>query len=621
MASFLRNDDSSRASKALAKRQSKAYDGADIDFETVVKKELVSLLNVLPQIRDTLESDELTASFYSTETMGNMFQTLLKLRAEEVQDFTMEDVLLVVGGTGLAFTAPSRTLVDPWIFRVEEVHTDCFLSQPDWCASRIQGRGVALVTPGTKRPITGVVPLALSREDSAMLEFYTRHLPSLARMQSSVAMMGMISDLPFTDLALQAAALLSMAETMDFATCTSREFHIVKGLLRTINQRTLHNKYFADLRANLSPVNFTGDKDITGVLKPLLVWLEDPQLDLIPELVRLELRWRVKSRAKMLGREGEDVLKAWLDLQAGHNQPLQPLFVPEPAEVKCYDQLDVERLMADVAPWLTLRPLAFTQLHHLAQASSVDDLHRAMQASRDFGDLLWLTYLAVETFHRPKIVDVTKGENETRTLVPLLKTRQDMEAYLCSIVRDHFTAEYQRQVAFKNKQESDVTRQRHLEELRSALNLSQYLALLNANFTARDSDVLSALLVTPSCTLQLEKIWLFVTGHFPNKDTPVWNEGHFLRLMVNEWILLREVYNATARGQRMWVMLMDLKKTNNSHVYRNGPPNRHGYSNDCPSFWALGFETIDAMREAYTDTQWRDYLQQCHANGVQKAYL
>ena len=613
MASFLRQDDTSHASKALAKRQAKVYEGKEMDFESVVKKELKGFVANLVQHLDLFDHPDLTASFYSTETLGDMCKALGSLHADDIQGLTMEDMLLLMGGVGLPITAAVRTLVDPWIFRVDEVHMDCFLSQPDWGAARIQSKGVVLTTPGTKRPITGVVPLALTPEDETLAKFYHQHLPSLSRMQSSVAMMGMISDLPFADVALQGSTLLSMAEHITPATCTSREFHLLKKLMETLRQRIRNSKYFDDLRANLAPEYFTGDNDITGVLKPLLIWLENPSLKLIPELIRLETRWRVKSRAKMLTLDGDAVLGDWLDLKSTHSQPLQPFFVPEPAEVKCYESVEVDQVLAHVKTWLMWNPLALFVLYELDRASTVEAFHAS--PSHTVSDL-WLAYLAVETFHCPKIVNT-----DTRTLTsPLLTTSADIVAYCQSIVRNYFTEEYKSAVALKTKQEKDAVRVQHLTELSTVEDVPKFLELLKSHFTPRDSDVLSTLM-NPQCVKNLEKVWLFTVGKYPQSSHAVWNDGNTLRLTPKEMMQMRALFEATPRGQRMWTAFMEVRKSSCSHKYRDANPNRHGYSNECPSFWALGFETPDVMREAYSDRQWAEYVQLCRSNGLQKTYL
>jgi hypothetical protein len=615
MASFLRQDDSSRASKALAKRQGRIYEGKEIDFESVANQDLRSFVSKLPQYRGLLQHSDLTASFYSTETMGDMFKALLELSPDVIQNLCMEDMLLLVGGVGLPITAQVRTLVDPWIFRADEVHTDCFLSQPDWAAARVQSKGHPLLTPGTRRPITGVVPLAQTPEDETLLEFYYANLPSLARMQSSVAMMGILSDLPFADIALQASTLLCLAEQVVTGSCSSREFLFVKKLMDSLRRRTTKIKAFDELRTNLCPEYFTGTNDITGVLKPLIIWLENPTMELIPELIRLETRWRVKTHANMLDVDGDAVLAGWMDLNPTHNHPLQPLFVAEPEDIKFYDQVDQTRLVEELKSWITWKPQSLYTLYEMTQSKTVEEFNsRPIHAISN----LWMTYLAVETFHFPKIVDT-----DTRTLkTRLLVDETEIVTYLKSIVRSHFEQEYKSALSLKKRQEFDAMRAQHLDELCKVDDLEKFLEMLNNHFTPRDSDVITAL-TSPHCVKNLEKIWIFTVGKFPNSSRAVWNEGSARRLTPKENKQLRMLFESTQRGQRMWVEFVDVRKSYGCHKYRGGnsQANRHGYSNDCPSFWALGFESPDDMRDAYTDRQWNEYLQLCSRFGLKKTYL
>merc|ERR1719229_44553 len=44
-----------------------------------------------------------------------------------------------------------------------------------------------------------------------------------------------------------------------------------------------------------------------------------------------------------------------------------------------------------------------------------------------------------------------------------------------------------------------------------------------------------------------------------------------------------------------------------SHVYREQRPNRHGHSNEKPSFFALGYEDISAYAASLSPQEWIEY--------------
>ena len=120
-----------------------------------------------------------------------------------------------------------------------------------------------------------------------------------------------------------------------------------------------------------------------------------------------------------------------------------------------------------------------------------------------------------------------------------------------------------------------------------------------------------------NCVDRQTKLWTFIVGRdFHNHGAILWNEGHMLRLSPKVLQSLQECFDA-----EHWAKLMDLKKECRKHMYRQGDRNRHGFSNNCPSYWALGFETIDEMKALLSEAEWAAYVQQCRAAGIKKAYL
>jgi hypothetical protein len=625
-ASFLRGDDHSRATKDLAKRQ--ATQNVDIDFTNSIRREICNLKlsgKNIPVLSENSKA-ELTASFYSTETMFDVLQTICSSDANVLNQMSLENMLTLLGGTGLAFRSSVRTLADPWIFRMEEIYLDCFLSQSDLCAAKIQaGAGIPILTPGTKKPITGVVPVALSKVDELLLSFYTQACPSLNRIHSSVAMMGLASELPFSDLALQASALLALAYQIQRSSCTSREFQFLKSLLATVIRTTTTQgaSYFADLRKNLKPEYFTGENNITGVLKPMLIWLLNPTTELIPELVRLELRWRVKSRAKYLKVDDDTTMIAKLvGIAAENNTNVQALFTPEPSDVYFHDQVDWDGLKERTSEWRcgfhSSSPyVLFENLYRLTQSSTVEEFRGSVGGGGGsggsvdvFGFDLSMSYLIVDVFNTPKIVNNGK-------IAPLLQTDPEIQTYFRDIVRNHHRSLYENQLCSKEAEEKKLTRERNLIELQEAKTVDLFVNLLRErSFTPHDADVLSVL-VENTCVERQMKLWTFIVGRdFNDNNVVLWNDGHMLRLSPKILKSLQEKFDS-----EHWTRLMDVKRTCRTHIYRDGDRNRHGFSNDCPSYWALGFETPDEMKASLSEEEWKIYVQKCIANNIKKTYL
>lgn len=56
-----------------------------------------------------------------------------------------------------------------------------------------------------------------------------------------------------------------------------------------------------------------------------------------------------------------------------------------------------------------------------------------------------------------------------------------------------------------------------------------------------------------------------------------------------------------------WTLAIKIKKQFGTYAYPRSFRNRHDHGNEKPSFWALGYMTLDAMKEAVSDSDWEQY--------------
>ena len=83
--------------------------------------------------------------------------------------------------------------------------------------------------------------------------------------------------------------------------------------------------------------------------------------------------------------------------------------------------------------------------------------------------------------------------------------------------------------------------------------------------------------------LLIEKLELFLSGR-DSDDNPIWNNGNIVRDMSGFTEILDEYKN----NEYVFRIKDRIKKS--MHIYR-GMENRHGHSNDKPSYWAFGYDT------------------------------
>ena len=81
----------------------------------------------------------------------------------------------------------------------------------------------------------------------------------------------------------------------------------------------------------------------------------------------------------------------------------------------------------------------------------------------------------------------------------------------------------------------------------------------------------------------------------------IWNESKSLRSLKNYYPLK----NVLTKLE--WDEIMKELKNRGLHIYRE-EPNRQGHSNDLPSYWGLGFNTVFEMKENISEEEYEKYV-------------
>ena len=96
------------------------------------------------------------------------------------------------------------------------------------------------------------------------------------------------------------------------------------------------------------------------------------------------------------------------------------------------------------------------------------------------------------------------------------------------------------------------------------------------------------------------KIDILITGKDENGEI-IWNESKSLRSLKNYYPLK----NVLTKLE--WDDIMKQLTKRGLHIYRN-TPNRQGHSNDLPSYWGLGFNTVFEMKENISEVEYENYV-------------
>jgi hypothetical protein len=190
-------------------------------------------------------------------------------------------------------------------------------------------------------------------------------------------------------------------------------------------------------------------------------------------------------------------------------------------------------------------------------------------------------------------------------------------------VRDVYRADYEERLAEKRKREAELRVQRLVDDLARCPSVETFVRLLRAadegggdEASAEDSEakaeqgpvqdkvgmqsrsspgfaeLLARLMDRNEPVPQrLPKLWVLALGR-NRRGEPVWCQGNVMRNGLNE---LKPVFEAVPLGADLFAELMSVARANRRHVYRD-MPNRHGYDNDNPSWFARGYDSKDSFR-------------------------
>jgi hypothetical protein len=106
-------------------------------------------------------------------------------------------------------------------------------------------------------------------------------------------------------------------------------------------------------------------------------------------------------------------------------------------------------------------------------------------------------------------------------------------------------------------------------------------------------------------TDRFEKLSVLILGidpRSPNKD-PVWNNGNVL--LGTGFSPFIKIFTEAGKVAE-WDALLQEYRSRGLHIYRDAP-NRHGHSNVRPSYWAMGFQTIEMMISVVSKEEWEEY--------------
>jgi hypothetical protein len=186
-----------------------------------------------------------------------------------------------------------------------------------------------------------------------------------------------------------------------------------------------------------------------------------------------------------------------------------------------------------------------------------------------------------------------------------LKNEQSMEKFLKDFVRRQYCDQYLSDVAQKKKDETKVLKDMFVEKILASTSHDETMLLFRDGVTVHSSkwallnsstigflDLEKALLdVDRIVPRRLETLKLLLLGK-DEAGVEVWNKGKALFCMS-----LKKYEDVFVKLDRMdlWDPIRLEHRALNVYEYNREKPNRHSHGKYRPSYWAMGFPTMEAI--------------------------
>ncbi|KAI9004689.1 hypothetical protein BC832DRAFT_615064 [Gaertneriomyces semiglobifer] len=644
-ADYLRTVDVSKTSKGLAGRAANSAGG--FDFDTIARDEVTAMHSHLSELADVDDSQHMV-SFYSLATTLEGIKTVCQLVDDGIVDqLSASDILELFNVVGIACDAPVGDYPDPMTYRVKEMHPGCAVSLADVLAYTIESGGEDIETPGTRKTIRNVIPVF---EDPRIFHFLRKYAPTLMEYLASVGMRRLIADVPMT----MGYTILSGVLGMTHMLTTNRSEVAIKSFLQLTNQLpVVAGPYFASTLGLLDGSNDDPrqafsllQNGVSNMLVAILHAVTDSgireKLDmakLLRALYSHEVYVAVRRRYRASGNPPSEIERMIhqyfdVDFSARWCVPVKGLFEADapPDEVEASWPTDVSdtyvsKLWEDC--WyvdiLTLIPTLFSIA---VQPVTFEEKVIAIKQLPAFDEAFKQKALGVkdlDRFRRTCLLQAllfpTQESRLSKTgcsLLPDPGCEEEASLLVERTLRDTYVKQYTKDLEKKKREEDAILIAELTHTLISAADMDEFARLMKEG-VSRGTRTLrlegpfspafkpfEALLFTEEprepIPAHAEKLAAIISGSTAD-GTAIWNSGNMLFPVRKSW---GKILIQLGRVD-LWRELKT-KARARRHRYRADDANRHGHSNELPSFWALGFATMKDMEESVTSEAMEEYL-------------
>ena len=619
-----------------------------INFDEVTKKEIVQMKQNLPKLLETLKNknfDEstLSISFYSTSNTLEGIKTICELvdNKEIFEELTTLDAIRLLNIVGIGCDASVGNFPDPMTYRINEIYPGCFVSLSDVLDVSEKNMGEnALVDFNTKKKIVNVIPVF---EDQDIHKFLLDNCPKLLEYTASIGMRRVLADVSYTyDYTILAGIwdlimkiMKEKSEINNKLFCNLVDTYITASrdhfsYLYPILKDQIHDESKLSI--------FMNNNGVTNMTSPLIhilrTYPEEDKKIIIPKILRALYQYETYLVCRKLIRTNETgdnkYINQYLEDLLGidyqkFGTPLVPIFETPPIKVEYCDKyiMNEKKILEfyKKSYWINYVPF-IAKYYEAYIESEKNDIKEVFSKIPEKNEENMAKILEVEDFRKFQMYCIAQSflfkekqdrsdSDKKKMKIIDLKFTNEAEKMIRKYVINQYSNDYAFRVQQRNKEQIEILKNELVEKMIKADNINEFKNLFingitkgifNHKISDPSSkgivDLKNKLLSDEEIPLRLEKIKIFMTGTY--EEEKIWNKGEFYRPCFPDF---KQYFNKIGKSD---IYTDIIKNCKSLHIYRK-LPNRQGHSNEKPSYWSYGYDTLSQYFDVLDENQIGNY--------------
>jgi hypothetical protein len=641
-ADYLREIDVSKNAKGLARRALTH----GLDFDTVIKKEIKDMRIHLDELTGIDDSEHLV-SFYSQSTTLEGIKTLCSIDEVLFDEIKTEEVIKIINIVGVACDALVGDYPDPMTYRVNKIYHGCYVSVSDLLTAHTVGDGKGLRAVGSDKDIVNVIPMF---DDNKIHLFLKKYAPTILEYSASVGMRRVLCHIPMTHSYTTCAGVWKMIEDLN----KNKSEIIIKTFTQLLNSYKIAiGSYFDHLLpfltkgeqkinmiSQLGIVNsndaiesyYISNNGITNMINPICSLVEKKETKYISNILRAIYSYELWQACKKLFKTADGVFPAekvlhellGIDLEK-YKTPMAELYEIDKCPIM-HDKYYLNNELLDkiinysyYIDYITLLPQFLT--NDIKEIPQMDEktICVALDIKCDLRTFKFYNII-IGLIYNTKKVRVNTEKEQMNFIDPVdIKAAENLiKEYTSKQYHDKYISD----LAIKTKHEREQLVLELVDKMIESKTVDDMINLfktgLQRNTIRADIVNASSIGYLPLKTKLLdtkldvpdraEKIRVLLLG-CDRKDNKVWNGGNIIMINLGDV----ETVFTKIKAHELFVELKDAYRERNRHVYRDSDkPNRHGHCDSKPSYFGLGYMTLEQMVLNISDDEWKEYKEIHH---------